>query len=362
MEKRKKITGWIILIALLVLTEVIKFFPEGIEKYYATGLYPFIGMVLRKSLGWIPISMGDVGIGLLMAWGLYKIFGYIKHFKKQDLKGKYLVKLILQGFKSLAFLYIGFYWIWGFNYYRLGSSYLMKLETSEYQTEEIMVLVDNLHLKLVQITRDSTLVEQSKTNNRETLAQLGKEAFESAATKYPFLTFKYPSLKPNLIGKWQGYTGYAGYMFPFTGEAHVNFYAPSYSLPFSVCHEMAHQAGFGPESEANLVAFLTARESRNLFFQYSAYSGVYIYALSELYNRDSVLAKNYYNRLPEILKKDRKEMQKYLQEHTHIIQPVIDRVYEWYLQSQQQSEGLASYNYVVAWLIAYGKKYGWEAL
>ena len=42
--------------------------PEWVEKYYSNGLYPFISRLLRKLLGWIPISVGDL---------LYLLFVFI---------------------------------------------------------------------------------------------------------------------------------------------------------------------------------------------------------------------------------------------------------------------------------------------
>jgi Protein of unknown function (DUF3810) len=164
------------------------------------------------------------------------------------------------------------------------------------------------------------------------------------------------------LGPLQSYTGYAGYLFPFTGEAQVNFYGPNFTMPFTVCHEMAHQLGFGTESEANLVGFLAARESDSKAFVYSAYAGVHQYALSELFVRDSVLAKNYIDSLPQYFKRDKLALRQFVLEHQSFMQPMLNVVYNVYLLGNNQPEGLESYNYVVAWLIAYGKKFGWTTI
>jgi len=48
------------------------------------------------------------------------------------------------------------------------------------------------------------------------------------------------------------YLGIGGVYFPFTGEANVNISMPHTSIPFTACHEMAHQIGFAREDEATL--------------------------------------------------------------------------------------------------------------
>ena len=44
------------------------------------------------------------------------------------------------------------------------------------------------------------------------------------------------------------------------------------------------------------------------------------------------------------------------------VEPVISWIYDGYLQANDQPEGKRSYNQVVAFLIAYYKKFGKEAL
>ena len=41
---------------------------------------------------------------------------------------------------------------------------------------------------------------------------------------------------------------------------------------------------------------------------------------------------------------------------------MINKIYGNYLKANQQPQGLMSYNEVIAWLIAYSKKYGKDAV
>ena len=49
-----------------------------------------------------------------------------------------------------------------------------------------------------------------------------------------------------------------GFTFALTGEAAVNPQAPDVSLPFTMCHEMAHRMCIANERDANFAAYLIA--------------------------------------------------------------------------------------------------------
>src|SRR3546814_1678457 len=95
--------------------------------------------------------------------------------------------------------------------------------------------------------------------------------------------------------------GVAGYFNPFTGEARLNFRMPTYVKPFVPCHEIAHQAGFGPEDAASFAGFLAGTHSASVLLQYS----VYYTAMKDL--------------IHEILRRDRAD---YEPLHAHISTPI----------------------------------------
>jgi hypothetical protein len=315
----------------------------------------------RIALGWLPFSVGDSLIALLIIWVLVSFVKVLKGGRKQPFKQKLLTiskKIALW----VLWVYIVFFTLWGLNYYRLGSAHLFKIEPQPYTTADVDTLMQHVQLKLELACNDSLQVEKSKSSDRVALANEAKNAYDAATQQFSFMNFENMSFKPILLGKLQAYAGYAGYIFPFTGEALADFYVPNFTLPFTVCHEMAHQLGFGAESEANLIGFLAARESKNPAFVYSAYVGVHQYTLLELYKLDSLKARSFIEKIPPILKKDRLEQMKFHEAHTSFLQPALDAAYTLYLQGNNQPLGLQSYNRVVAWLVAYGKKYGWDKI
>ncbi|MFR1565331.1 MAG: DUF3810 domain-containing protein [Christensenellales bacterium] len=66
------------------------------------------------------------------------------------------------------------------------------------------------------------------------------------------------------------YLGITGIYFPFTAEANVNVNIPSYELPFTMAHEIAHARGVSRENEANIVAFAVCLYSSDAYLNYSA--------------------------------------------------------------------------------------------
>lgn len=80
--------------------------------------------------------------------------------------------------------------------------------------------------------------------------------------------------------------GIAGLYFPFTGEAIVNGDDLPDTLPFTICHELAHQAGFAREEAANYCAFLACETGADALFQYSSRFTMLLYAMKALHGAD----------------------------------------------------------------------------
>jgi hypothetical protein len=66
--------------------------------------------------------------------------------------------------------------------------------------------------------------------------------------------------------------------------------------------------------------------------------------------------------LPAGVREDLLALRKFNQEHVGLLEPMVRTLYGQYLRANQQPSGLLSYNQVVALVIAYGRKYGWDRL
>ena len=152
--------------------------------------------------------------------------------------------------------------------------------------------------------------------------------------------------------------GYLGYYNPFSGEAQVNTTVPAFVIPYTVCHEVAHQLGYGSESEANFVGYIAATHSGNPQIEYSAYFNLFAYANRQLYQVDSLAALENIHLLDTLVKKDYQTYRDFILAHQNPVEPIITKFYGLFLQANKQPLGILTYDEVVGWLIAYKNKFG----
>ena len=157
-----------------------------------------------------------------------------------------------------------------------------------------------------------------------------------------------------------GYTGISGIFFPFTGEANVNPDSPDSTLPFTMCHEIAHSLGFASEDDANFVAFLACERSGNGNYNYSGAFSAFIYVYNAAAEENPDLQRRLYEALAEDVRADMEVLGAHYRQYTGPLREMGEQINDTYLRViGQQPEGVKSYGRVVDLLIAeYVKRYG----
>jgi Protein of unknown function (DUF3810) len=360
MPIRRKVT-WVCLIVLAVVIKVLSWWPMAVERYYSRGFYPFISRVQRLLFGWIPFSMGDIlylTAGIIL---LYRLIRLVRRLVRREAGKGWWIVLLRQTVFVLLWVYVLFNGLWGLNYNRLGIAEQLQLKVRPYSTVELGTLTNIIIGQLNQLDSTSRLHRDDLTHTR--LLRTGAVlAYDSLAASDPQFAYHTTSVKSSLFSYPGLYIGFAGYYNPFTGEAQVDMLNPSYTLPYTTCHEMGHQLGYAKENEANFMGFLAARSSPDPAFRYSVYLDLYIYAVRELYVRDSTLAKSFRAKLNPGVRQDLRELQQFNRRYANPLNPVIWKLYGGYLRANRQPHGIVTYSEVTAWLIAYGKEYGRDAL
>jgi len=357
-EKSDKRSAWrksIILFIVAIILKVVSFFPNFIEQYYTGTVYPVIASVLRALTGWIPFSVGDVIYSLCVIWLIIRLFKTSHATIKRKVTKESFFRSFQRSIIIILWIYVLFNALWGLNYNRLGIEYQLQLEPEKYSAEDLKGITQQLIAKVNDSRRQ--LDGQTYPSNKIIFRE-AKEAYDSTKRKYPFLNYKVESIKSSLYGFFGNYLGFLGYYNPFTGEAQVNVTVPRFVIPFTTCHEMAHQLGYGDEDEANFAGYLAAKSSKENTFKYSVYYELFAYANRELFMRDSLAAKANYKLLDTLVKKDILDYRKFLRAHQNPIEPFITLLYGNYLKANNQPQGIETYDEVVSWLIAYKKKYG----
>jgi hypothetical protein len=357
---RKK-TAWLILIGLAIVIKIFSFFPDAVENYYATGVYPVIAKTQRILFGWVPFSIGDLLYGAVMVWLLYKLYITVRRVVTKQTNRRFWLNGLQQFGFGILLVYVVFNLFWGLNYNRRGVAWQLDLKVERYSKDDLVHVMQEI------VERLNTL-DATAHGNRATL-QSKSNLFSNAINAYgqlsgsePTFEYRFRSVKPSLYSYLGNYLGYTGYYNPFSGEAQVNTTVPLFVQPFTTCHEIGHQLGYAKENEANFAGYLSAKSSSNPSFRYSVYFDLYSYARYYLFAQDSISAQQLDAQLMPGIKQDYKELREFVKKYRNPIEVIVDKLYGQYLIVNNQPSGKLSYNEVVAWLVAYYKKFGKEAI
>ncbi|MDQ6814227.1 MAG: DUF3810 domain-containing protein [Bacteroidota bacterium] len=349
---------WIVLaLIIIILIKVTSYFPLFIEHYYSRGIYPVISSFYRIVFGWIPFSLGDLLYALAGVFLMLATIRTVKIIINRKRNGISYPRIIKKALLVLATIYIYFNISWGLNYNRPGIAYQLGMNPKTHTDGDIRMITAML---LKKVNENRVLLGDRKITIKsyDQVFRQAQNGYRNVATQFPFLEYRTRSIKKSIYGRMGNFLGFLGYFNPFTGEAQVNLTQPRFLIPYVSCHEMAHQLGYASESEANFVGYLAAINSTDTVFHYSAYFDLFNYANRELFLRDSSLAKNNYEQLDILVKKDEEELREYWRKSDNAIEPLIKLFYDHYLKANQQDKGVQSYNEVIGWLISYYNKYG----
>jgi hypothetical protein len=350
------------LLAFTIFIKLLSLNEAWVERYYTYGFYPYVSRTLRFLFGWLPFSIGDILYIVAVIYLVYKAVKFLRVLAKRQVK-QYLRWVLVKKLLHLAlWIYLIFNVFWGLNYNRLGMAAQLQLDVKLYTVQDLDTLTATIQSRLNQY---ATMVDSTKReamNKNHVLFNEGVAAYREIKKTMPYLVYQNPSVKPSMFSHIGHYFGFTGYYNPFTGEAQIKTTAPFFIKPFVTTHEIGHQLGYAKENEANFVAFFAGRSSANPEFRYSVYFEMYLYAIRDLSRKDSSKASEYKAQLHPQVKKDSEELIAYLIRSENPVEPWVTRFYDEFLKMNNQPKGKMTYNEVVAWLIAYQKKFGREAI
>lgn len=335
----------IVIFALSIVVFFLGLFPNLIQKYYSAGIYPFISSSLRFISSIFPFAIGDIVYAILIGFILYKIFRSFK--KRKTLKRTDRIAVPLQVLNFFLILYIIFKIVWGLNYSRPSVSEELGIGNEKYSVKELVLLGDYF----VQKTNDLK-IRQIKIP-AYTINELEKKsaaAYNLMEQKNSLFRYSNPCLKsvlnPYLISK----AGIEGYYAPLTGEANMNINLPDFVKPYVSCHEIAHQLGISYEDEANLLGYLTAANSPDLNYQYSANYEMLRYILFEIRIKSPEDYKLLHDKLSARVLADFKTEKEFWRRYNGEMFGYMDAAFDSFLKLNNQKKGINSYQDIVIWL------------
>ncbi|PID71084.1 MAG: amino acid permease [Flavobacteriales bacterium] len=338
----------------LLLIHLLARHPQTVEKYYSNFFYIGISKFLRFIFGWIPFSVGDVLIAILIGMAIYKLIKIIRQKPKISLYGLFKYMAIL------SVIYFIFNIMWGLNYYRQSFEDKLGLTKDSITIFDLELLANKMidrtkSIQLELVENDSIPV--NIPYNHSHIARFTTEAYKQNRFKNYRDILTRVSSKKSLFSLPLSYMGFAGYLNPITGEAQLNSKIPNVIQPAVSCHETAHQLGIASEDEASFLGFMVAAHSDNLYFKYSAYFYALQRVLQAIYLRDEAKFEAIAATLPKGIKKDMANVKSFWQSYKNPTRPVFNVIYDTFLKANRQKEGLKSYSKVVDLLVAYNQKY-----
>jgi hypothetical protein len=353
----KRYRSWLIPLIMAIGIKIFSFFPEAVEKYYSTGIYPVISIFPRLLFGWVPFSVGDVLYAAVFLYLIISLVRFLTRAFRRKLHRQYLLLCLKRFIIISLWVYLAFNVFWGLNYDRLPIDREQHLETKPYSRQELQSLVGLLVSRMNAIDSASREARKNLTTN-DSVFKFSIAAYHHAAGATPGLSYKFPSVKFSFYGYLANYMGFSGYYNPFTCEAQVNTTIPRFVEPFTTCHEIGHQLGYAKEEEANFCGFLATHTSPDPAFRYSVYVDLYLYSASALYVMDSTAFIPYRESLKPSVRQDLRDLKAFYQQYQNPLEPVIHALYGHYLKANRQPQGINSYDEVVGLAIAYQRKYG----
>ncbi len=353
--KRPRLIVLIVALCICIALEVLRRKPELLSA-----VLPYEVMQEIKSVLFMPfylpsVSFAEILIYAAAAFVLVMVVYFIVRLIKGPHRGAFVINFIIILLAFLAILYAFFLAFCGVDYSR---EYVKNRLGIEPQPQSTQVLYDTARSVQTDLNRAAQKVMRDEngifTMQRKTdgVLSVANDIFESYCRKGgdPWRTFSPP--KAVWQSEWLNYLGISGFYFAFTGEANVNTAEGSLYLPYTACHEKAHQHGVMREDEASFLAYVICVDSGDDDFRYSALMKAYSALTSSLYYADRTKYFELSRTLDPDATADINNYRNHINRYSSQMTDLFDEMNDTYLKAQGQSSGVASYGGFCDYLIA----------
>lgn len=369
---------WFILCLPLVLTILLRLFwnKKGFADWYASTIFPFFPNTIGRLFSPIPFSIYEWILYVLaffcLSFLLYLLVTFIRwiYVRIQSMRGKRRKLSFRQNRSSshkkqslFRIIYaITFLVCWGIfllhatdliNYRRTSVAVDFGLTMKPSSVKDLTALCEELAKDLNTLSKQIEVDEEGLLKLPSTYEQDAKKAMEQLGKTYPAFSGYYPNPKPVTFSRGMSHLNLTGMYSPFTIEANYNKDAPSYNIPYTICHELAHLKGFIREDEAGFIAYMACSSSNDPTLRYSGTLSAFIYATNALYSTgDTKDYQKIFNQLSKQVLRDIQYNSFYWNQFEGTISDVAESANDLYLKANHQEDGVQSYGRMVDLMLA----------
>jgi len=290
------------------------------------------------------VLLASIVVMILLRWNFVQWLGWV-----------------LTGAATLFFLHTGVY---GLNSYSGSLADDIRLQVTEFNVTELVEATTYYRDIANELSQNVPRNADGSVDypSFEEMAGIAGEGFETLAYEKYYSVFAGSTVPVKELGWADMYTsmGITGMTMPLTGEAAVNPQIPAVTIPFVMCHEMAHRMCIATERDANLAAFLACDAHTDAAFRYSGYYMALRYCYSALATVQTSAAdaavQSLYAGMTDELRRDLAEYDDFFASHQNdAATDLATNVNDTYIKVSGDEEGVKSYDQVsdllVSWYI-----------
>ena len=300
------------------------------------------------------VSVAEVCYMTAVAVAIFYIAMTLRHLIQDENRGRIVYRFALTVACTLLTVYAGFCLLWGVNYYADGFQEKSGVYERESTVEELEQVTAYFARHLAQTADDVARDANGAFAEKESdIFAYSTQVYDHLYGEFPFLRLKDHVPKAVVSSRVMSLLDFTGFYFPFTGEANLNVDCPQSFLPATISHEMAHQRGIASEQECNFIAVVAAIGSDNAAYRYSGWLMGYVYLGNALYRADQDAWRAIRDTLPDTVRLDLYLNNVYWAQFEGKVQDAAQNVYDSFLKSQGEEQGIQSYGTVVDMLMSY---------
>lgn len=300
------------------------------------------------------VSVAEVIYITLGAAAIFYTANVIRSLCTRPRKGETAYRFLLTVLCVGLTVYAGFCLLWGINYHTDTLQDRTGIRARQGTVEEVRLLTERFAAELADtaddVPRDSRGVF---TADRRAIIEKGPAIYETAYDAFPALVMDDVTPKAFACSRFMTAMDFTGFYFPFTGEANLNIDCPEMYLPTTVIHEMAHQRQIASEQECNFVAIAVSVGSDDPLYRYSGLLMGYVHLSNALYRNDRDAWQTIRDSLPETVIADLRANNEYWAASHTKFTDASQKVYDSFIKSNGDPNGVKSYGMVVDMLLAY---------